>query len=290
VALRRRGDVLVAVVDDLDRPARLRREQRDVRREHRRVLLLAPEAAARHRLRDHDAVGVAPEQRLHRLVHVVRALHRADDVAASVGPLRHHRLRLDVHLLLRRRRVDALDHLRRARERRVEFLVGRVALADQELLEHVVVAVQLLGHRERVVDREHRRPRRDAELHRLRRLGRQRAGRRGDQRDRLVAMHHAPAHRDQRRLIVLDQQDHVLARDVGRGDHRHARPVERRIQLDRLEHPVRDLRAHRRAEPGLGRVEIVEVPRAAGDLRDAVDARHRGADRWSDGGPIHRRI
>jgi hypothetical protein len=45
VALRRRRDVLVAVVDHPHRPAALARQERGVEGEHRRVFLLPPAAA-----------------------------------------------------------------------------------------------------------------------------------------------------------------------------------------------------------------------------------------------------
>ena len=136
-------------------------------------------------------------------------------------------------------------------------------------------AVQRLRAGERLVDVEHRRaaPRSAAAPRAPRRTPARGSAPRPARAARRV--HDPAADRHQRRLIVLDQRDHVLARDVGRGDHRDRRPVERRIELDRLEHAVRDLRAHRRAVPRARRVEVVEVLRAPGDLRDAVDARHR---------------
>ena len=53
--LRRREHVLDAVVDDLDRPPRLAREQRGVARDHRRIFFLAAETAAGFRLDDAHA-------------------------------------------------------------------------------------------------------------------------------------------------------------------------------------------------------------------------------------------
>ena len=112
-------------------------------------------------------------------------------------------------------------------------------------LKIVVGAVQALRDRERGIDVEHGGQRLDARLDRVRAAARELLGRRGDERDRLVDVHHVRADRDERRLVVLDQRDHVLAGDVGSGDDRDLRPVERGIEVDRLEHAVRDRRAHR---------------------------------------------
>ncbi len=83
VALRRRLDVLLAVVDHLDGPAARLREEESVEREDRRVLLLAPEAAARDGLRHVDAFVRQGERAPDPLVDVVRALARREDVRAS---------------------------------------------------------------------------------------------------------------------------------------------------------------------------------------------------------------
>ena len=53
--LRRRQHVFDAVVDELDRPARLEGGQRGMARDHRRIFFLAAEAAAGFRLDDADA-------------------------------------------------------------------------------------------------------------------------------------------------------------------------------------------------------------------------------------------
>jgi hypothetical protein len=63
VALGGGGDVLLALVDHLDRPTGALGEDRAVGREHRRVLLLAAEPAAGDGLGDDDVVGAAAEQR-----------------------------------------------------------------------------------------------------------------------------------------------------------------------------------------------------------------------------------
>jgi hypothetical protein len=296
VALGGGGDVLVALVDHLDRPTGALGEDRAVGRQHRRVLLLAAEPAAGDGLRDDDVVGAAAEHDLQRLVHVVRALHRAGDVERAVLPGRH-RLGLDVHLLLGAGVIGAVDDLGRAGHRGVELVVVAVALADQELLEDVVVAVQLDLGGEGVVDREHRRQRALAWTGGPTRRRRQRLGRGRDQRDRLVGVGDAPARRHQGRLIAVDHRDVVVAQATGGqagspreligGHDHHGRPIEGRIEVEPLEDPVGDRRADRDAVPGARHVEIVEVARGAGDLGDAIDARDRLTDRA--GGNCHRR-
>jgi hypothetical protein len=171
-----------------------------------------------------------------------------------------------------------VEDVRRAREDRLELGVVDVPLADQELLEDVVAAVEPLLDGERVIDREHRLERPDLRRDRIPRRERELAGRRGDHRERLVDVHHRAADRDQRDLVVLDQPDRVRARDVGRGRDDDARPVERRVALERLEHAVGDLRPYRRAVPDAGHLEVVEVTRLAGDLGNSIDTRERCAD------------
>ncbi len=101
VALRRRREVLVSVVDHPDRLAGLSGEQGGVDREDRRVFLLAPEPATRLRLDDLRLLVVELERALQRLVDVVRALERAVDGDPAVLPgHRDHRVVLDVELFL----------------------------------------------------------------------------------------------------------------------------------------------------------------------------------------------
>ena len=73
---------------------------------------------------------------------------------------------------------------------------------------------------------------------------------RGEQRQRLGVVLDLAADRDEDRLVALDRADDVLAGDVGRGDDDDLRPVERRIELERVEGGVRVGRADRRAVPG----------------------------------------
>ena len=110
VALRRRGEVLVAVVDHPDRLAGLAGEERRVEGDDRGVLLLAAEPAARLGLDDPRLFVVQAERPLQRLVDVVRALERAvDRDAAVLARDRDHRVVLDVELLLVADPVLALE-------------------------------------------------------------------------------------------------------------------------------------------------------------------------------------
>ena len=110
MALRRRGEILVAVVDHPDRLRRLPGEERGVEGDDRGVLLLASEPAAGLRLDDPGLLGRQVERPLHRLVDVVRALERAvDGDPAVLARDRDHRVVLDVELLLVTDAVLALE-------------------------------------------------------------------------------------------------------------------------------------------------------------------------------------
>ena len=134
MALRRGGDVLVAVVDHPHRAAALEGQQRRVQGDHRRVLLLPAEAAAGLRLDDLSLSVVEAERPPHRFVDVVGALQRAvyRDAAVLAGD-GDHRLVLDVELLLVADPVRPLDDQVGARQRGVH-----VAGADVEVGEDLL--------------------------------------------------------------------------------------------------------------------------------------------------------
>ncbi len=113
MTLRRRQHVFAAVVDELDRPARLQGRERRVAGNHRRILLLAAEAAAGFRLHDAYAVVGEAEQHGQRAMDVVRALHRSvhRDAPPVVGRHGNDPVGLDVELLLRADPVLAFDDL-----------------------------------------------------------------------------------------------------------------------------------------------------------------------------------
>jgi hypothetical protein len=111
-------------------PAGLFREQARVRADHVRVLLLAAEAAARHRLDHAQLLFGQPERGLERLHDVVRTLQRAERHERAVLPPGRGAVRLDVGLLLVRHAILAFDHDGRAGE-----AAFHVAALDREALE-----------------------------------------------------------------------------------------------------------------------------------------------------------
>ena len=132
MTLRRRQHVFDAVVDELDRPARLQGRERRVAGNHRRILLLAAEAAAGFRLHDAYAVVGEAEQHGQRAMDVVRALHRSvhRDAPPVVGRHGNDPVGLDVELLLRADPVLAFDDLVGLGQAGVE-----IALVDGDRLE-----------------------------------------------------------------------------------------------------------------------------------------------------------
>ena len=205
VALRRGGDVLVAVVDHAHRLAHALRQERRVDGHDRRVLLLAAEAAAGLRLGDDGLLVGEPEGALQRLVDVVGALHRARDGDAAVRSWhRDHGLVLDVELLLVADAILALDDEAGRGER--GFDVAAADLVGRELL-----ARRASGSR---TGAQRLRAQRDATL----RLAQGGPVRRRDERHRLGMV--ADDISGEGRHVRLDGAHDVLAGDVrGRHDH-----------------------------------------------------------------------
>ena len=85
--------------------------------------------------------------------------------------------------------------------------------------------------------------------------------------------------RHEHRLVVVDQADDVLARDVVRGRDDHPLPVERVVELDAEQARVGLRRANGRAEPGAGEDEVVRVLRLAGELGGSLAAERSGGSR-----------
>ena len=234
-----------------------------MQRDHRGVLLLAAEAAAGLRLDDHRQLAAHLERPLHGLVDVVRALQRAvDGDAAILARHRDHGLVLDVELLLVADPVGPLDHHVRpghGRRRIAAFdgVLGELVLA----LERVEDRRQSLGPQAEVVTRlAHRRP-----------IGCR------DQRHRLGLVADLAAHRHQHRLVVVDQADHVLARDVVGGHDHDSAPVEGVIQVDPQQPGMRLGGADGGAVPGTGEDEVVRVHGQAGQLLRALAAKRCAA-------------
>ncbi len=244
----------MAVVHDPHRPARLAGEERRVGRDHRRVVLLAAERAARLLLDHDDLVGRQVHGPDQRRVHVVGALERAVDLDGAVlARDRDHRLRLDVRLLLVAGPVGALDDEVGGREARVE-----VAPCDLEPL-----AGLLRG--EGVEDRGQGLR---AEGDRIA-CGPGKGGRgRRDQGDRLGGV--PDLVRDECRLVQRQRRDDVLARDVGGGDDHHLRPVEGGVEVDPEQPRVRIGGAHGGAVPRPRHDDVVRVEGSARQLVHAL--------------------
>ena len=268
VALGREEHVLMAVVDDLHRPAALEREQRAVAREQGRELLLAAERAADRRLADADLLERQPERGHELRADVVRALQAALDQHAAVRLRRaDHALRLDVELLLVAGLVGALDHVRRRGERAL-----RVALHDRLRGERMQPRAPGAVPRDDLVQRQHRGQGVDLRLHVRRRLAGEPARRRGNQRQRLAAVLDGVVCEE--RHVEAEHVHEVLARDVGRRHDADGAPVERGIKRQAAQAPARDGRAHDEAVPRAGRGQVVDVAARAPDLLVAVPARH----------------
>ncbi len=249
------------------RPAGLAGEQGGVDREDRGVLLLAAERAAGLLLDDDDPVAIETERPHQGRVHVVRALQGAVDLDTPVlARDGDHRLRLEVQLLLVPRPVGALDHQVGPGEAGVEVsLVDLERLAEGRGLERVE--------------------------HRGQRLGPESDGVAGSQGER------PPGSRDQchgfcdvtdlvgdqRRLVVHDQRDHVLARDVRRSDHDDARPVEGRVEVDPQQPRVRLGGTHGQAVPRPRDDEVVREARGARELVAPLPPERRASVRAADG-------
>ena len=266
VALRRRRDVLVAVVDHADRLLGLAREEGGMQADDRRELLLATEPAAGLGL-DHACRPVVQTQApLQGGVEVVRALQRARDRdAATIRRDGDHRVVLDVELLLVADAVLALEHDIRAGQGRLHVRAGLDRVLGEGVLglERVEHAGQLRRPRRRPV----------AGLAQGRLVGR------GDERQRLRVVLDLAADGHEDRLVGLDRADDVLARDVGGGHDDDLRPVEGGIELEGVEGGVRVGRADRGAVPRPGDDDVVGVQGRAGQLGRSFAAQRRGRPR-----------
>ncbi len=94
--------------------------------------------------------------------------------------------------------------------------------------------------------------------------------------------------RDQDGLVVLDRADDVVAGDVIGGDDDHLRPVEARIELERIERRVRVGGADRRPVPRAGDDDVVRVERGPGQLLRAFASKRNSRARASRHGRADR--
>ena len=106
----------------------------------------------------------------------------------------------------------------------------------------------------------------------------------GDERERLGVMLDLAADRHEDRLVRLDRADDVLARDVVGGHDDDLRPVERRVELERLERGVRDGRTDRGPVPGTRHDDVVGVQGRAGQLGGSLAAQRAGRTRSTGDG------
>ncbi len=260
VPLGGRRQILVALVDHAHRFAAAPRQQRRVDGDHGGVLLLATEAAAGLGLDDHGLVAGQRESAFECLVDVVRALERAlHRDAAVVARYGDHGLVLDVELFLVADTVGPLDDQVGLGEAGVDVALGKLEVSE------------LLPRFERIEDRRQRlRAEADASSGPAQRgaIGR------GDERDRFGVV--ADLGRDERRLIVRDETDHVLAGDVGGGHDDHLRPVEVRIEVDAEQAGMGLGGADGRAVPGTRDDEVISVFRGAGQFLRAFTPTRRG--------------
>ena len=145
-------------------------------------------------------------------MHVIGTLQRAP----HRDPLRRierrdHSVIFDVELLLRAGRILAFDDEVGLVPNTVD-----VAFLDQVCLEHVVRAPNNFRAALALFDREDARKRFVFDRHRLNRLGKNMAVGMGQQQNRLFGM--IDELRGQTGLIVNDQRDAILARNIFRGD------------------------------------------------------------------------
>ena len=150
-------DVFLALVQDLHRLAAGAGQERRVRRDHVRIVFLAPEAASGHRLSNPNGVIPKLEEMGERLVDVVGTLQRAHDVDALEGGSRVQGWRgddpvgFDVGVLLMAGRVLAFDDHVRLGEPLVDVPVGDLALGKD-----VQAAVRPRVARERFIQVQNR--------------------------------------------------------------------------------------------------------------------------------------
>ena len=244
MALAGRHDVLVTVVDELHRPAGGAGEQGGVDRDRAREVLLAAEAAAHGRSEHPYPVVRQPERVDQRLVHVVRALHRAEGGQRLVLERGDHPLALDVDVLLEPGPVLPLDDQIGGGERRLDVAARKGELGERR-------------QRRGVLERQHRRQRLVLDGHGGERLPGLDPGGGRHQRHRLT---HVPDDAvGQDRPGVVDELHAVRPRQVGGGDADRAFRGERRVEAQRADAGMRMRAAHRGAMPHAGQPHVVDV-------------------------------
>src|SRR5579862_8497606 len=116
VPLRSGGEILHAVINELDRMAALHREQGGMCADRRWVVFFSPKSSACFRLNYAHLVFGEIEYRHERFVHIKRALQRSPDGDTVLfAVLGDSAVVLDVEVLLRSGAVFALYHVRSRR-------------------------------------------------------------------------------------------------------------------------------------------------------------------------------
>ncbi len=253
VALGGRQHVLVTVVDQFDRAARSDREKSRMTGDHVRILLLATEAATGCRLNDANLVIGPGEQRLHRLVYVVGALHGAENDQRSVLLLPGgDTVVLDVGLLLMRDPILPLHNEVRAPEAFCEIAFGYL-----EPLEDVVRSIQHGFPRKRFIDGQHSIERLVHDLDMRERLVGALPARVPHDEYRLFGVPHDCV--SEKRLVALDEEHLVLARDVPGARRDELMPRKVRVEADAADPAAGNGRAQRNSVETVREVVGVDI-------------------------------
>ena len=176
--------------------------------------------------------------------------------------------------------VLAFDHQVGSRQAAID-----VAALDPDVLEHVVVAVEPGGRRQRVINRQHRRLGSIDDGDVPERLVRLVAIAMRDKRDRLHLVHDARI--GEQWLVVGNQRDAVVGDIPGGHDH-EVGPGKGRVECHRANRAVGDRRSQGNAGETTGDGDVVQVLRAAGDLLRPFAPRHATPDRRH--GPCYSRV
>ncbi len=257
MTLGRGQHVFDPVVDDLDRALALPGQNRRMAGDHRRIFLLAAEAASRLRLHDADFLRWEPQDHHQRPVDVVRALERAVNRHPAVFGNGDDPVALDVELLLVATAVLPFDDSIRLFE-----TAGDVPLLDGDSLEGFAGAGGIEDGRAPAI------------LDRVAGLEQSFLVFVGGEQDRFGDV--PDLFFSEKGLVRLDQRDDVSPRHVPEVRGEKTDGVELRADRDNL--AARDRGTDRRPVQHSRKGEVVDVPGGAGDLRRALLAGDVPAD------------
>ncbi len=97
-----------------------------------------------------------------------------------------------------------------------------------------------------------------------------------DKQNRLVLVPYFPCRK--RRLIDVDELDLIEPGDIAMIDDDKLIPVDRRIEMDVLDPPVRNMASHRSPVPHARNGHVVNIGRPPRELVDPIDPQNVGAD------------